>query len=348
MTKNPRRFRLSELSQRFSLELRGDPEHKVCGVGTLAAAGPDQVSFLANRAYREILPRTAAGAVILHPGAADECPVNCLISENPYRSYASVAGLFDTRPRPAPGIHATAVVDPDASIGDEVYVGPNAVIAAGCVIGNGASIGPGCSIGAGSQLGEACRLAANVSISDGVRLGKRVIVHPGAVIGADGFGIAHAGDHWEKVPQLGGVVIGDDCEIGANTAIDRGAIEDTVLEDDVRLDNLVQIGHNVHIGAHTAIAGCAGIAGSVRIGRNCLIAGGVGVFGHLEIADGVTISALSTVTRSITEPGSSWGATFPAQPLREWHRSVARINRLDDTIRRVRALEREAEGGKGK
>ncbi len=335
------KYRLTELSERFGLPLIGDGDHEVSGVGTLQEAGPDQVSFLSNRAYQKQLPDTRAGAVVLLEGDAAECPVNCLVSDNPYLSYARIAALFDTRPTTSPGIHPSAVVDPTADLGEDVHVGPNAVIGAGCKVGRGSSIGPGCVIDPESTIGEGCRFLANVTVSTRVKIGDRVILHPGAVIGADGFGIAHAGDHWEKVPQLGTVIIGDDCEIGANTAIDRGAIGDTVLEEDVRIDNLVQIGHNVRIGAHTAIAGCAAIAGSTKIGRNCLIGGMTGIEGHITVADGVTVGAVSALQKSITETGGMWGSAVPARPLRDWQRSLAHLNRLDHTIKRIRALEKK-------
>ena len=190
-------------------------------------------------------------------------------------------------------------------------------------------------------LGDGTRLVANVTICDGVRLGRRVLVHPGAVIGADGFGIAFAGDHWEKVPQLGSVRIGDDCEIGANTCIDRGAIEDTVLEEDVRVDNLCQLGHNAYIGAHTAIAGGASIAGSARLGRYCLVGGAAGVSGHLEVADRTTIAAMTTVHRTISEPGLTWSGTVHAQPIRSWQKNLSRLLKLDELARRVRRLEQK-------
>ena len=194
---------------------------------------------------------------------------------------------------------------------------------------------------AGCRVGADTRLAANVTLCDGVTLGRRVLVHPGAVIGADGFGIAHAGGAWEKVPQLGSVVIGDDCEIGANTCIDRGAIGDTVLEEDVRIDNLCQIGHNCHIGAHTAMAAYTGIAGSTRIGRGCLFAGRSGAHGHLEIADRVTVSAMTMVKKSITEPGTTWAGGIPAQPIREWQRVLGQLRRLDQTVKKMKASNRD-------
>ncbi len=210
-------------------------------------------------------------------------------------------------------------------------------IADGCVLGAGVVVGSHC------ELGEACRLKANVTLGHGVRLGCRVLIHPGAVIGADGFGIAFAVDHWEKVPQLGGVVIGDDCEIGANSCIDRGAIGDTVLEADVRIDNLVQIGHNVTIGAHSALAGNVGIAGSTRIGEYCLIAGGGGIAGHLEIADRVTVTAAANVMKSIDEPGSTVGSIIPAQPFRDWRKILARLLQIDRLAKRVQRLEKNQE-----
>jgi UDP-3-O-[3-hydroxymyristoyl] glucosamine N-acyltransferase len=320
---------LAEIADRFELDLRGDSSHRIRGVGTLEGAGEEDVAFLANRGYLKHLRDTCAGAVILQAEDAERCPVNCLVSKNPYLAYARIAAEFDSRPRAEPGVHPSAVVDPEARLGKNVHVGATAVIGAGTVIGDGCSIGPGCVVGPQASLGRACRLAAHVTVLDNVRIGDRVIIHAGAVIGADGFGIASDGSRWEKVPQLGGVVIGDDCEIGANTAIDRGAIEDTVLEEDVRIDNLVQVGHNVFIGAHTAIAGCSAIAGSARIGRHCLLGGNCGVTGHIEIADHVTLSARSMVMKSITEPGSVWGSAIPARPLRDLQRSLARLKRLE-------------------
>lgn len=328
---------LANLAERFDLELRGDGAHRVQSVGTLESAGPEAVTFLANRAYRPRLAETRAGAVILRSEDAEECPVNALLAADPYLAYARVARLFDPRPRPAPGIDPLASVHPDALLGDGVAVCAGAVVAREARIGDGAIIGPGCVIAPGVEVGPDCHLVANVTLGDGVRLGRRVLVHPGAVIGADGFGIARGPDGWEKVPQLGGVLVGDDCEIGANSCIDRGAIGDTVLEEDVRLDNHVQIGHNCHVGAHTAMAAYTGISGSTRIGRNCLFAGRSGAYGHLSIADGVTVGAMTMVSKDVTEPGTTWSGGIPARPLREWQRTLAQLNRLGKTLRAVRA-----------
>lgn len=342
------KYRLSDLATRFNMELEGDGAAEVDGVGTLRSATATQLAFLANPAYRGDLPNTRAGAVILSRRDAAACPVNCLVADDPYLAFARLAGLFEVFQAAEPGIHASAVIDPTASLADGVAIGPNVVIGARCEIGPGCIIGPGTVIEPDCRLGAACRLYANVSLGEQVRLGDRVIVHPGVVIGGDGFGIAFAGDHWEKVPQLGGVVIGDDCEIGANTTIDRGAIEDTVLEEDVKVDNLVQIAHNVHIGAHTAIAAMTGIAGSARIGRYCLLAGRSGIQGHVDIADRVTVASYSVAYYSIDEPGTTWSALIPAQPLNTWQRNLSRLRKLDDLARRVGILEKSQGKGKDK
>jgi UDP-3-O-[3-hydroxymyristoyl] glucosamine N-acyltransferase len=334
-------YTLSDLSARFDLELRGDGAHLIEAVGTLTDAGSGQVTFLANPAYRKQLPATRAGAVILQETDAANCPTNCLIARDPYLAYARVATLFDPRPTAPTGIHPTAIIAESARLGSDLSIGPNVVIGDDCHIGNGCTIGAGCVLETGAALGDGCRLYANVSVGYGVRIGKRVIIHPGAVIGADGFGIAFAGDHWEKVPQVGSVVIGDDCEIGANSCIDRGAVGDTVLEEDCRLDNLVQIGHNVVVGAHTAIAAMGGAAGSAKIGRFCLLGGQAAVNGHREIADRTTLAATSKVLKTIKEPGQTWSGMIPAQPIKEWQRSLARLRKLDELTRRVRHLEEQ-------
>jgi len=341
MLKNPGKHSLSDLAERFQLELRGQGSTAIDGVGTLRSATPSQVSFLANPGYRAELPSTRAGAVILKTEDAPACPTNCLVSPNPYLAYARLARVFDSKTSEDPGIHASAIIHGTAQIGDGVDIGPQAVIGARCVIGDGSTIGAGCVIGPDCILGSASHLHANVTLVRNVHLGERVIVHPGAVIGADGFGIALAGDHWEKVPQLGGVRIGNDCEIGANTTIDRGAIEDTILEEDVRIDNLVQIAHNVFIGAHTAIAGMVGIAGSAKIGRGCMLAGRSGIFGHVEVADRVTIAADSVAYHSIEEPGSTWSGLIPSQPIKEWQKNLTRLRKLDELARRIMALEKK-------
>jgi UDP-3-O-[3-hydroxymyristoyl] glucosamine N-acyltransferase len=333
---------LGEIAARFELELRGDAATKISGVATLADAGPGQLGFLANPRYKAQLAATRADAIVLRAADADAFPRASLIAHDPYVAFARVATLYERAPAAAPGVHASAVVGSGARIAASASIGPHCVIDAEAEIGEGAILGPHCIVGRGCVVGAQSRLVARVTLVQDVKLGKRVLIHPGAVIGADGFGIAFAKDHWEKVPQLGGVVVGDDCEIGANTTIDRGALGDTVLEEDVRLDNQIQIAHNVFIGAHTAMAGCAAVAGSARIGRYCLIGGAAGILGHLEVADRVTVTAMSLVTHSLREPGEYSSGT-PIQENRHWRRNAARFKHLDDFVRRFGAVRREPE-----
>lgn len=333
-------YSLLQLAERFNLQLQGNPDHLVDGVGTLRQATSSQVSFLANPAYQPDLAGSTAGVIVIKAEHADACPGNAMIATDPYLAYARIAALFAPTTRQTAGLHPSAVIDSSVKLGQGVAIGPKVVIEADCEIGDGCSIGPGAVIGRASKLGAACLIYANVTLYHETILGQRVIVHSGAVLGADGFGIAFAKDHWEKVPQLGRVVIGDDCEIGACTTIDRGAIGDTVLEEDVRIDNLVQIAHNVYVGAHTAMAARVGIAGSTRIGRYCLLGGGCGIQGHIEIADRVTVAARSTAYYSITEVGSTWTSLIPAQPITEWQRNLSRLRKLDQLARKVFKLER--------
>lgn len=332
-------FSLTEIAARFDLELRGDGSRTIRGVATLARAGADQLGFLANPRYRSQLATTTAGAVILRAADAVEGATAQLIAKDPYVAYAKIATLFERRPMASPGIHPTAVVAPGARIAASASIGAHCVIEDGTTVEDGVVLGPHCIVGPDCVIGAGSQLSARVTLVIRVHLGQRALIHPGAVLGADGFGLAFDRDHWIKVPQLGGVRIGDDCEIGANTTIDRGALEDTVLEDDVRLDNQIQIAHNVTIGAHTAIAGCAAIAGSTQIGRHCLIGGGAGIIGHLTIADRVTITAMSLVTHSIRESGEYSSGT-PIQESRLWRRNAARFKHLDELARHVADIDK--------
>jgi UDP-3-O-[3-hydroxymyristoyl] glucosamine N-acyltransferase len=330
---------LGELAQRFGVELRGDGAARIRGVATLARAGAGDLGFLANPVYRRDLPGCRAEAIVLRAQDAEAWTGNALLARDPYVAFAKIAALFDAPAPAAPGVHASAVVDPSAQVDPGAQVGPIASIGARSRIGAGAIIGAGCVIGEDCTVGEGSELVARVTLVTRVRLGRRVRIHPGAVLGADGFGLAMdrpegAEPHWIKVPQLGGVVVGDDSEIGANTTIDRGALDDTVLEHDVRLDNQIQIGHNVVIGAHTAMAGCVAVAGSARIGRYCLIAGGAGIVGHITLGDRVTVSAMSLVTHSLEGPGEYSSGT-PIQETRAWRRNAARFKQLDAIARRL-------------
>ncbi|MGJ7903369.1 UDP-3-O-(3-hydroxymyristoyl)glucosamine N-acyltransferase [Lysobacter sp. 1R34A] len=328
------RYTAQVLAERYALGLHGDGAAEVGGVGTLAKAGPDQLAFLANPKYRAQLAASQAGIVVMREDDAVGYPGTALIARDPYSAFARISALFEPRPVREPGIHASAAIDASAEVSAQAYIGPFVSIGARSRVEAGAMIGPGCVIGEDCVVGAGCELVARVTLVTRVRLGRRVLIHPGAVLGADGFGLAMEAGRWLKVPQLGGVSIGDDCEIGANTTIDRGAIEDTVLEEDVRLDNQIQIGHNVHIGAHSAMAGCSAAAGSARIGRYCLIGGGAGVLGHLEVCDKVVITAMSLVTSSIREPGEYSSGT-PLMDNRSWRKNAARFKQLDAIARRT-------------
>jgi UDP-3-O-[3-hydroxymyristoyl] glucosamine N-acyltransferase len=324
----------AQLASRFGLALQGDGYATVVGVSTLANARPDQLAFLANSRYRAQLAETAAGIVIMRAQDASTYAGTALLADDPYSAFARIAAIFDAPDAVRPGIHPSAAIDASARIDPRAQIGPFVSVGPDSEIGADAVLGPGCAIGEDCVIGAGCRIGANVTLVKRVRLGQRVLIHPGAVLGADGFGLAMDGGRWIKVPQLGGVSIGDDCEIGANTTIDRGAIDDTVLEEDVRLDNQIQIGHNAHIGAHTAMAGCSAVAGSARIGRYCLIGGGAGVLGHLELCDRVVVTAMTLVTHSIREPGEYSSGT-PLMDNRSWRKSAARFRQLDRLARRM-------------
>jgi UDP-3-O-[3-hydroxymyristoyl] glucosamine N-acyltransferase len=334
-------YTVAELAERFGLSFSGDGARVIDGVGTLAGAGPSQLSFLSNSKYTAQLAAARAGVVVLREENLADCPTAALVARDPYVAYARIAALFERMPAAPAGIHPSAVVAAGARVSASASIGPGCVIADGAVIGDGVVLGPHCIIGEDCTVGAQSRLVARVTLVTRVTLGQRVLVHPGAVIGSDGFGLAFDKDHWVKLPQLGGVRIGDDCEIGANTTIDRGALDDTVLEEDVRLDNQIQIAHNVHVGAHTAMAGCAAVAGSAKIGRYCMIGGNAGVLGHLELADRVTITAKSLVTHSIREPGE-YSSGVPLQDNRQWRKNAARFKHLDEYARRLSALEKDS------
>lgn len=330
---------LGELAEHVDARVRGDASLCIDGVATLQNAQTGKISFLTNPRYRKFLAVTSASAVILSEEHADACPTAVLISSNPYADFARISRYLNPLKRPEPGVHASACVDPSATIADTATIGAHVTIEAQAEIGADVVIGPGSFIGRGVRIGAGGYLHSNVNVLHEVTIGKRVVVYPGAVIGADGFGLAMHEGEWIKVPQLGTVRIGDDVEIGSNTTVDRGALENTVIGDGVKLDNLIQVAHNVHIGAHTAIAGCAGIAGSVRIGKYCTIAGGVGISGHLELGDNIHITAMSMVTRSISEPGV-YSSGMAADVNKNWNRNAARFRHLDDMARRLKRVER--------
>ncbi|MEX0729990.1 MAG: UDP-3-O-(3-hydroxymyristoyl)glucosamine N-acyltransferase [Aquisalimonadaceae bacterium] len=332
------RTTLEALASALGLTYRGDGGTVIDHLASLTDADQGALSFLADSRYRKHLAETRAAAVVLHPDMAGECPVPTLLADNPHLAFARAATLICPPRKEAPGIHPSAAVDPDAHLGANVAVGPHVAIAAGCHIGEGASIGPGCVLGQNVIIGADTRLVARVTVWDDCVVGSRCIVHAGTVIGSDGFGYANDHGRWEKVPQVGRVLIGNDVEVGSNASIDRGAIGDTVIGDGVKLDNLVHIAHNVVIGDHTIIAACTGVAGSTRIGKYCAFGGIVGVAGHITIADGVQVTGMTQVTKSLTEAGVYSSGTG-VEPNRQWRRNAARFHQLDDMARRLRRLE---------
>ncbi len=332
-------YTLGELASKLDLTLVGDPQRPITGLASLECAGPGQLSFLAQRKYLPQLEVTRAGAVIVAPPFVDLCPVDALVADNPYLCFARVSALYDRAPRLAAGIHPTATVAETAQVDPSATVSANAVIEPGAQIGPDAVIGANAYIGHGCRIGRGTRIHPNAVLYHGVVVGEACTIHSQAVLGADGFGFAPGPEGWEKIHQLGAVTLGDGVEIGACTTIDRGAIDDTVIEDGAIIDNLVQIAHNCRIGKNTAIAGCTGLAGSTIIGANCTLAGGVGVVGHVEICDNVHVTGMTMVTKSITEPGSYSSGT-PMTGTRDWKRSAVRFSQLDSIEKRLSRLEK--------
>jgi UDP-3-O-[3-hydroxymyristoyl] glucosamine N-acyltransferase len=328
---------LEEIVARLGGELAGDGKLEVSAITTLEAAGPGQLSFLANPKYRAKLATTRATAVIVAPEVVKDCPTAAIVTPQPYLYFARVAQWLHPKSRPPVGIHPSAVVE--GTVSESASIGPNVRIGSGTVVGDHVVIEANCCLGEDCRIGEDSWLHAGVSIYSGCRIGARAIIHSGAVIGADGFGFARESDgSWVKIPQTGRVVIGADVEIGANTTIDRGALEDTIIEDGVKLDNQIQIGHNVRIGAHTAIAGCAGIAGSARIGKRCTFGGAAMILGHLEIADDVNVSSGTMIAKSVTKAGNYTG-WVPFLEHSEWLKNFSRLRHLDTMADKIRALE---------
>jgi len=331
-------YTLADLAARLGVDFRGDGRTVLRRVDTLVRADEQTLAFYAHKKYRTDLAGTRAGAVILIKEDADLCPVSTLISQNPYLAYARAARLLHPQAEPIGGCHPTAFVASSARVDPSAWVGPMSVVEDGVEIGPRVFVGPGCIVASGCRIDEDSRLVARVTLCEGTRVGKRALVHPGAVIGREGFGFAKDGERWIRIPQLGCVRIGDDVEIGANTTVDRGALEDTIVADGAKLDNLIQVGHNCYIGENTALAACSGISGSTHVGRNCTIAGAVGMAGHLEIGDNVHFTGMAMVTRSFAQPGV-YSSGIPAMPNVEWRRNAARFRHLDEMARRLRRLE---------
>ncbi len=343
---------LAEIAAHIGAELHGDGGVMVRGLSTLEDAGPDQLAFLTSAAYKRHLADTRAAAVILSEENRHDCPAPALVCKDPHLGYALAARLLYQEPEVRGGIHPSAVVDRSADIDSSAWIGQGAVIESGVIIAAGVFIGPGCVIGKDCVIGEGSRLVARVSLCHGTEVGCRALIHPGAVLGADGFSFARTAEGWLRIPQVGRVIVGDDVEIGANTTVDRGALKDTLVGDGVKLDNLIQIAHNVRLGKRTAIAACTGISGSSQIGDDCILAGQVGMAGHLKIGDGVFIAGGSNVTRDLKGPGS-YGGMLPVDKDPKWRKNTARVRQLDEMARRIRQLEkalenRQAENGKSR
>lgn len=332
-------FTLSELTQDLDVQIKGDDQCLITGIATIQQAQPGQITFLANPIYKKYLSSTQASAVILSEKEAEFCSTTAIISANPYFIYAKIAAMFDQPHCPEGGVHPTAAIGEGVMMDGSVSIGANAVIGQHVKIGSNVSIGPGCVIGDFVEIGEHALLAANVTLYHKVKIGKRTSIASGAVIGSDGFGFANQQNKWHKVPQLGSVVIGDDVDIGANTTIDRGAMEDTIIENGVKLDNLIQVGHNVCIGENTIIAGCTAIAGSTTIGKNCMIGGSVCFAGHIHVHDNVMITGMTAVTKSIRESGIYSSGIVGAVPNEEFRKNNARFHRLENLMQRVKKLE---------
>jgi UDP-3-O-[3-hydroxymyristoyl] glucosamine N-acyltransferase len=337
--------RLGDLVERLGGQLAGDANVQVTGIAPLAEAGDSHISFLSNSKFRGQAAASRAAALILAPAdaaiVAEAYAGARIVTPNPYVYFARAAQLFESLARvaPKPGIHASACVDPSAQVDPSAHIGPHVTIGAGASVGAGCVIDAGCVIGPEAVIGEETHFFANVTFHERCIMGRRGIVHSGAVIGTDGFGFANEGGVYIKIPQTGRVVIGDDVDIGANTTVDRGALADTIIEDGVKLDNQIQIGHNCHIGAHTAMAGCVGVAGSAVIGKYCTFGGAAMVLGHLTIADRVHVSSGSMVSRSILEPGQYTGF-YPLAKNADWEKSAAIVRNLSTMRDKIRALEK--------
>ncbi len=333
-------YSIAQIADHIDARVVGDENQIISAINSLTDAQPGEISFLSDKRLQQELMNTQASAVLVNEAAAKHCPVTAIIVDNPYAAYARTATLLYPQHMHLPGIHPSAIVDNNASIDITARVGPGTVVEAGVVIEADAQIGPNCVIGQNAYIGKQTILIASVTINNDCKLGERNLLHPGVVIGSDGFGQANDNGKWIKIPQLGRVIIGDDVEIGANTAIDRGAIKDTVIEDGVRIDNLVQIAHNVRIGADSVIAGQTGISGSTRIGKSCMFGGTVALAGHLTITDHVILAGRSEVRQSIDKPGM-YGSGTPLEPMKKWLKSAARFKQLDEMSKRLSELEKK-------
>ncbi len=342
MSSNAKVHSLSDLANILDATLIGDGDREIHGLSDLRRAGPADISFLSSSKYADSLAKTRAAAVVLREGDARNYSGDKLVVDDPYASYASLTAIFDVRQKRETGIHASAVVHPHAKLGDNVAIGPNCVISADVEIADGTELYPGVFVGENTRIGANCLIFANVSVYHGVHIGSDVIIHANTTIGSDGFGFAPVSGAWRKIHQLGGVIIGNRVEIGANTAIDRGALGDTIVEDDVIIDNQVHLAHNVVVGSGSAIAGCVGVAGSTEFGKGCQLGGACSVGGHLKIADNTIFSGATVVTRGNRE-ADVFASAAPIQDVKSWRKNSVRYRQLDELFARVKKLEKDAD-----
>jgi UDP-3-O-[3-hydroxymyristoyl] glucosamine N-acyltransferase len=333
-------YTLAQLAESVGAKIKGDGSTLVTGLAPLSLAKPDQLSFLDNSKYRKYLKHTMAAGVLVTSEDAGECPVTALITSQPYLAFAKITHLLMPASSIQPGVHPTAVVSPKTTIDPSAVIGPYCVIAEGVTIAAHVVLGAHCTLAEEVTIGAGTVLYPHVVVYHRVSIGERVIIQGGAILGSDGFGFARDGKHWFKIIHLGGVHIGNDVEIGANTTVDRGALSDTVIEDGVKIDNQVQIAHNVHVGARTVIAGCTGVAGSTRIGKECVIGGGVCIAGHINIVDNVSITGMTMVTKAIQQSGV-YSSGIPVQENSVWRKQTVQLRQLDKLIARVETCEKK-------
>lgn len=333
-------YRLAEIAEILDASLQGDGDCKITAMASIQNAQPDSITFLLSPKYEQYIQTTKASAIVVSEQFKEPTDLNVLKLANPQLGYAKLATLFDTQQRSASGIHSSAVVAQSATIDPTASIGPNVVVGDRVKIGANTIIGAGTVIAHDCVIGESCLVHANVTLYHGIKMGVRIILHSGVVLGADGFGLINDQGAWQKIPQLGSVQIGNDVEIGANTTIDRGAIDDTIIEQGVKLDNQIMIAHNVKIGAHTAIAGQAGIAGSTTVGRYCMIGGQAGIVDHVELADQVILTAGAQVSKSL--PSGIYSSGMPVETRTQWHRSMAHYRRMGELAKRLKRLEKLA------
>ncbi len=330
---------LQEVAQHIDAEVKGDAACRVFAINTILDAKNGEIAFLSNPKYHHFLKATSASAIILSPETAEHCPCNAIVTSNPYLGFARIAQLLDSTPNVADKVDSKAFIHPEATVDPSVCLGANVVIESGVVIEAGVQIGANSVIGKNSKVGECSKIYPNVTVYHAVQIGKRAIIHSGSVIGSDGFGFANDKGQWVKIPQVGGVLIGDDFECGANCTIDRGAILDTIIGDDVKLDNLCHIAHNVNFGSHSAMAAYSGVAGSTKVGEYCTFSGRVSVIGHLEIESGSHVTVGTVVTKSLEKGAYSSGS--PMMSNKEWKRNTLRFRQLDDMAKTIKRLEKE-------